>query len=86
MSNEGCKIREIDYVMSRVQKRTKENIEKLMKWNGEIEKSILNGTPLEVNITLDELYRLIPMTEKKVSKYTCLINELFNFNIKININ
>lgn len=85
LDNEGCRVREIDYVMSRVQKRTKENIEKLMKWNGEIEKSILNGTPFEVNITLDELFNLIPMSKKESYKYNSLVISLKELGVYLNI-
>lgn len=85
LSNEGCKVREIDYVMSRVPKKVRENIEKLMRWNGEIEKSILNGSNYSLSININELFDLIPMSVKESRKYNNLVSSLRDLGVTLNI-
>ena len=82
---EGCRVREIDYVMSRVPKKVRENIGKLMKWNGEIERSILNGARYSLSININDLFNLIPMSKKESYKYSNLVSYLSELGVTLNI-
>ena len=85
LDNEGCRVREIDYVMSRVPKKVRENIGKLMKWNGEIERSILNGARYSLSININDLFNLIPMSKKESYKYSNLVSYLSELGVTLNI-
>ena len=54
-------------------------------YDGNIRKAIENNMPYSFDITLDDLYSIIPRDKKGKDRYTTLINHLLKLNIAMNI-
>lgn len=87
MINEGCSVRIFDSTkIDSLNKKSKENIWSLIdNYDRNILYSILTGVPYSFNITLDEIFNIIPMSEKKVKKYYFLTSSLQSLGITMSI-
>ena len=72
-------------VTNDIQVRVLRNIEKLLSYNPELIEGIMLGYSQELNITLDDIYKLIPMYEKKVKYYIHTKNSLLKLGVTLNI-
>ena len=60
-------------------------IAKLCKYNLDILSSLLNGVKYKFNISLDDIYNVLPMTEKKVKYYKSIIKFMRSLNIEMSV-
>lgn len=60
-------------------------IAKLCKYNLNILNSLLNGVKYEFNISLDDIYNILPMTERKVKYYKSIIKLMRSLSIEMNV-
>ena len=60
-------------------------IAKLCKYNLDILSSLLNGVKYKFNISLDDIYNVPPMTEKKVKYYKSIIKFMRSLNIEMSV-
>lgn len=60
-------------------------IEKLSEFDEKLVSNIENGTSYTINISLDEIYKLIPMYERKSKYYYPLISYLKKLGVDLRI-
>ena len=72
-------------IVNGIQMRVLRSIEKILSYKPELIEGIMLGYTQELNITLDDLYNLIPMYEKKVKYYTYTKEGLLKLGVTLNI-
>lgn len=85
LTSEGCRITEIDRNLDGVRPLLKDKFISLMTEIPEISMSFYSMRPLELDININELFRIIPVSEKKLGRYSSIISELDKYGIKLNV-
>ena len=75
----------IDETLSYIKPKWRPVIKLFSSLDDEFKYAIENKLPYKFNFTLDEIYELIPMYEKKVKWYNPLVNYLGKLGIELNI-
>jgi hypothetical protein len=75
----------IDETLSYIKPKWRPVIKLFSSLDEEFKYAIENKLPYKFNFTLDEIYELIPMYEKKVKWYNPLVNYLGKLGIELNI-
>jgi hypothetical protein len=57
----------------------------LEAYDANIRNAIENNMPYSFNITLNDLYKIIPKSKKGKDRYTTLINHLLKMNITMKL-
>lgn len=70
----------------KVSPKKAEQIAKLSTLDQNIFRAIINSTNYSTELKLDDVFNLIPMSEKKVKKYIPLSRYMREFNIDLTIN
>lgn len=87
-SDPGCKIKGLTNPCPKYKRPEKGymiDIAFLEGYDGNIRKAIENNMPYSFDITLDDLYSIIPRDKKGKDRYNTLINHLLKLNITMNI-
>ena len=68
-----------------IKNKWKPVVELFCSLDPEFKRCLLNRLPYSIDISLDDMYKLIPMDRKRVESYKYMISYLGKFGIRINI-